>query len=93
MIKFKVNYTGLCIEHYECFPEYLSKESDQLLSSKKVLRVDDSSWACSAAILTVFEESSAGEEPFENLFDENNFDEVQDALENLIDICVILIYL
>ena len=41
----------------------------------------------------MFELSSAGEEPFENLFDENIFDEVQDALENLIDICVILIYL
>ena len=34
----------------------------------------------------MFEESSAGEEPFENLNDENNFDEVQDALENSVDI-------
>ena len=88
-----MNYTRYCIEHFGSFTEYLSRESDQLLTSKEVLRVEDSSWACSAAILTVFEKSSAGEEPFENLNDENLFGEVQDALEDLIDICVILIYL
>ena len=41
----------------------------------------------------MFEKSSAGEESFENLIDENYLDEVQDALENLIDKCVILIFL
>ena len=41
----------------------------------------------------MFEKSSAGEEPFENLNYENLFGEVQDALEDLIYICVILIYL
>ena len=40
----------------------------------------------------MFEISSAGEEPFENLIDENYLDEVQDALNDLIDICVILIF-
>ena len=40
----------------------------------------------------MFEKSSSGEEPFENLNDENLFGEVQDALEDLIDSCVILIY-
>ena len=46
------------------------------------MRVEQSSWACSAAILTVFEISSAGEEPFENLIHEKYFDEVQDALND-----------
>ena len=46
------------------------------------MRVEQSSWTCSAAILTVFEISSAGEEPFEHLIHEKYFDEVQDALND-----------
>ena len=36
----------------------------------------------------VFEESSAGEEPFENIIDEEYFDEVQDALKDSVLIFV-----
>ena len=38
----------------------------------------------------MFEKSSAGEDSFENRFDEKDFDEVQDALKDLYDIFVIL---
>ena len=70
--------------NYLDFQNSLSRESLINSSIKKVIEKVDRAVELKVVQHTdkVFEKSSAGEDTFENIFDEKEFDDVQDALKD-----------